>query len=100
MLASKAKILELKGGQMDLYEPCIVGKQKKVILVKIKHAPKDMKLELVHSDVYGPTLISSAEGSKYFFTFIDDSKSKVRIYLLQDKFIVLTTFKRLLQEMR
>ena len=34
-------------------------------------------LEIVHSDVWGPTKESSIGGNKYFLTFIDDYSRKV-----------------------
>ncbi|RVW86258.1 hypothetical protein CK203_043209 [Vitis vinifera] len=34
------------------------------------------KLELVHTDLWGPSLVASLGGSRYFITFIDDSSRK------------------------
>ena len=38
---------------------------------------KDDKSELVHTDVWGPTQVSSLGGSHYYLTFIDDATKKV-----------------------
>lgn len=55
--------------------------------------PKAQKLELIHSDVYGPTSVSSLGGSRYYVTFIDDSTRKVWVYFLKHKFYVFDAFK-------
>ena len=60
MLASKERIPYLYTVKIDLCESCVMGKQKNVVFTNIGHPPKSRKLELVHSYVYGPTLVSSA----------------------------------------
>jgi len=40
-------------------------------------------LELVHTNVYGPTSISLLRGSRYYVNFIDDSTRKVWVYFLK-----------------
>ena len=37
MLASKGKIQDLENVEVDLCEPCVLGKQKKVCFAKIGH---------------------------------------------------------------
>ncbi|GKG08062.1 retrovirus-related pol polyprotein from transposon TNT 1-94 [Tanacetum coccineum] len=75
-------------------ELCVLGKQKKVTFKKIGHPPKFGKLELVHSDVYGPTLVSSVGGSQFYVTFIDDYTRKVWVYFLKHKYDVFSAFKK------
>ena len=48
--------------------------------------------ELVHSDVWGPT-IESFDGYKYFVTFVDDFSRVTWIYLLKFKNEVVDVFK-------
>jgi transposase InsO family protein len=48
--------------------------------------------ELVHSDVWGPT-IESFDGYKYFVTFVDDFSRETWIYLLKFKSEVVDVFK-------
>ena len=43
---------------------------------------REEKLELVHTDVWGPTQVSSLGGSHYYVTFIDDATRKVWVYSL------------------
>lgn len=63
MLATKGIIMDMKNVTMDLCEPCAPSKQKKIAFAKIGHLPKTWKLELLHSNVYGPTSVALMEGS-------------------------------------
>ncbi|KAJ0436933.1 putative RNA-directed DNA polymerase [Helianthus annuus] len=93
MLAQKGKFPDLKKVETELCESCVLGKQKRVTFVKTGRTPKAQKLELVHSDVYGPTSVSSLGGSRYYVTFIDDSTRKVWVYFLKHKSDVFDAFK-------
>ena len=94
MLLSKGKLLELKSIDFDMCESCILGKQKKVSFLKINRTPKAKKLELVHTDLWGPSLVASLGGSRYYITFIDDSRRKVWVYFLKNKSDLFETFKK------
>lgn len=48
---------------------------------------------LVHSDVWGPSLITSLSSFKYFVTFVDDCSRATLLYLLKMKGHVSTAFK-------
>ncbi|GJU82743.1 putative RNA-directed DNA polymerase [Tanacetum coccineum] len=61
---------------VDFYEPCVLGKQKKVRFVKSGNTRKLQGLELVHTNVYFPTSVTSIGGSLYHGTFIDDNNMK------------------------
>ena len=76
ILLSKGKLPELKSIDFDMCESCILEKQKKVSL-KTGRIPKAEKLELVHTDLWGPSPVASLRGSRYYITFIDDSSRKV-----------------------
>ena len=56
--------------------------------------PKAAKLELVHTDVWGPSPVTSLGGSRYYVTFIDDSSRKSWVYFLKNKSDVSETFKK------
>ena len=56
---------------------------KKVTFVGMGHPPKIGKLELVYSNVSGPTSVASVGGSRYYVTFVDDYIRKVWVYLLK-----------------
>ena len=51
MLLSKGKLPELKSIDSDMYESCILGKQKNVSFLKTGRTSKAEKLELVHIDL-------------------------------------------------
>ena len=76
MMLSKAKLSKLKYIDFDMCESCILGKQKNVSFLKTGRTPKAEKLELVHTDLWGPP-VASLRGSRYYITFIDDSSRKV-----------------------
>ena len=77
MLLSKRKLPELKSINLDMCESCILGKQKRVSFLKIGRTPKAGKLELVLTDLWGPSPVSSFGDSRYYITLIDDSSRKV-----------------------
>lgn len=79
---------------MDFCESCVYGKQKRVSFVKSGKEKKNEKLELLHTDVWGPAQVSSLGGSLYYVTFIDDATRKVWIYFLRQKSDVFQTFKK------
>ena len=94
MLLSKGKLPELKSIDFDMCKSCILGKQKMVSFSKTSRTPKAEKLELVHTDLWGPSLVASFGGSRYYITFIDDSSKKVWVYFLKNKSDVSETFKK------
>jgi hypothetical protein len=94
VLMSKGKLSELKSIESDLCDGCILRKQKKVSFVKVDKAPKLGKLELVHTDLWGPALVAFVGGSRYYITFIDDSSRKVCVYFLKLKYDVFEVFKK------
>ena len=48
---------------MDFYESCVYEKHKRVSFVKSGKEKKDEKLELVHTDIWGPAQVSFLGGS-------------------------------------
>ena len=94
MLLSKGKLPELKSIDFDMCERCILGKQKNVSFLNTGRTPNAEKLELVHTDLWGPSLVASLRGSRYYITFIDDSIKKVWVYFLKNKSDVFETFKK------
>ena len=94
ILLSKGKLPELKSIDFDICESCILGKQKNVSFLKTGRTPKDEKLELVHTNLWGPFPVASLRGSRYYITFINDSNRKVWVYFLKNKSDVFETFKK------
>ncbi|RVX07261.1 Retrovirus-related Pol polyprotein from transposon TNT 1-94 [Vitis vinifera] len=64
MLLSKGKLSELKSIDFDMCESCILGKQKNVSFLKTGRTPKVEKLELVNTDMWGPSPVASLGGSR------------------------------------
>ena len=62
--------------------------------LKTGRKPKAEKLELVHTDLWGPSPVASLGGSRYYINFIDDSSRNVRVYFLKNKSDVFETFKK------
>ncbi|GJT93957.1 retrovirus-related pol polyprotein from transposon TNT 1-94 [Tanacetum coccineum] len=77
ILASKGRIPDLQKAVVGFCEPCVLGKQNKVNFVKFGNTRKLQRLDLVHTNVYGPTSFASIGRSRYYVTFIDDSNRKV-----------------------
>ena len=48
----------------------------------------------MHTDVWGPTQVSSLGGSHYYITFIDDATRKTWVYCIRQKSDVFNTFKK------
>ena len=48
----------------------------------------------MHTNVWGPTQVSSLGGSRYYVTFINDATRKTWIYCIQNKSDVFDTFKK------
>ena len=78
----------------SMYESCILGKQKNVSFLKTGRTLKAEKLELVHTDLWGPSSVASHGGSRYYITFIDESSRKVCVYFLKNKSDVFEIFKK------
>jgi len=75
----------------SLCEACILGKHsRKNFPCSISKSAKT--LELIHSDIWGPSQVNSNGGNRYFITFIDDYSRKVWVYILKQKSDALETF--------
>jgi len=72
----------LKHVNLEFCENCVYGKQKRVSFLKVGKEKKSRKLELVHTDVWGPGQVSSLGGCRYYVTFIDDATRKTWIYYI------------------
>ena len=73
---------------------------KKVSFTKTPREPKKLRLEMVHTDVWGPSPVSSLGGSRFYVTFIDDFSQKVWVYFLKHYSDVFAIFKMLKAEVK
>ena len=85
ILQAKNLLPGLKKVDLEFCEDCVFGKQKRVRFLKLRNEKKSKKLELVHSDVWGPATSTSLGGSLYFVTFIDDATRKTWVYPMKNK---------------
>jgi hypothetical protein len=85
---------DLKQIDLDFCEHCVYGKQKRVRFLRVGKEKKNERLELVHTNVWGPTQVSSLGGSHYYVTFIDDATRKTWVYCIRQKSDVFDTFKK------
>ena len=90
---SKNLLPGLKSIDLEFCENCVYGKQKRVRFLKVGKE-KSEKLELVHSNVWGPAQVSSLSGSLYYVIIIDDSTRNTWVYILKKKSDVFKTFKK------
>ena len=68
----------------QICEPCQLGKQNRLPFTNECNRSRN-KLNLIHSDVWGPTHNVNLGGSRYFVPFIDDYTRHTWIYLIEKK---------------
>lgn len=93
VMLTRNQLPRLKAVDLGFCEHCLYGKQKRVSFLKTSNEKKGTPLELVHSDVFGPTEVTSIRGANYFVTFLHDYTRKVWIYMLAKKSEVFSKFK-------
>ena len=52
----------------------------------------EVMLALIHSDVWGPSLVSTASDHRWFVIFVDDCTRMTWLYLLKHKYEALSVF--------
>ena len=70
MLVTKEVLESLKSVDMDFCESCIMGNQKRVSFIKIIREPKKVRLEMIHTNVWGSSPVLSLGGSKLYIIFM------------------------------
>ena len=94
ILHSRKLLPGLKQVSLEFYENYVYGKHKRVIFLSVGKQNKSEKLELVHTDIWGPNQVQSLGGSHYYVTFIDDAARKTWVYCIRKKSDVFSTFKK------
>jgi len=69
-----------------------LGKQSRVIF-KSKEQSSTRLLDLIHTDLCGPTRIRSVQGDRYFMLLIDDHSRMMWVTFLKEKYEALEKFK-------
>ena len=94
-MQSKKLLPGLKNNYLEFCEDYFFGKQKRVRFLRTRNEKKSKKLELVHSDVWGPATSASSLGdSLYYVAFIDDKTRKTWVYPMKNKFDVFSIFQK------
>lgn len=76
--------------KLDFCEHCVYGKQGRVKFSTAVHTTKGT-VDYIHSDLWGPSPVTSKGGSQYLLTLIDDYSRKVWVYFLKHKSEVFAT---------
>ena len=82
ILHSRKLLPNMKQVSSELYENYVYGKPKRVRFLRVGKQKKSEKLELVHTDVWGPAQVQSLGASCYYVTFIDDVTVGYMLYSL------------------
>lgn len=77
-----------------IYSFCMIGKMPRDRIPKFRSTFTTRPLQLLHSDIYGPLLVTSRTRNRYILTFIDDYTRKMRLYFLATKSQTLDYFKQ------
>jgi hypothetical protein len=87
-------LTDLKQIDLDLCEHYVYGKQKRVRFLRVRKVKKSERLDLVHTDAWGPAQVSSLGGSLYYVNFIDNGTRKTWVYCIRKKYDVFDTSKK------
>ncbi|QRV77536.1 Retrovirus-related Pol polyprotein from transposon TNT 1-94 [Ceratobasidium sp. AG-Ba] len=68
----------------EKYQSCLEGKQTRVPFTLTDSTTSEV-LELLHSDLHGPTTVQAMGGMSYFAVTIDDNFHNVFVHLLRNK---------------
>ena len=79
-------------GMHKVCAACQFGKQSRGSFPHERNVCKK-PLEVIHTDVWGPTDTASMHGCRYYVSFIDDHTQKVWVYFMQNKSKVFGHFK-------
>ncbi|CAA0825661.1 Uncharacterized mitochondrial protein AtMg00300 [Striga hermonthica] len=94
VLAKKNLLPGVQTGFLKKCAHCLAGKQTRVAFKRVPHPRKMAILDMVHSDVCGPMKTRTLGGVFYFMTFIDDHSTKIWVYMLKSKDLVIDVFKK------
>jgi len=83
-LTKKGLLKGVRTCKLEFYEHYIIEKKTKVKFGTTTHYIEEI-LDYVHTDVWGPTKITSIRGNHYFVTFIDDYSRRCWVYTMKHK---------------
>ena len=92
LLASQGHLGSVQFQKFDCTS-CHFGKQRKLPFNK-SDSFSSVPFDLIHSDIWGPALVPTKGGSKYFVIFVDDFSRYTWIYLLHHRFELVSIYQR------
>ena len=81
-------------------ESCQLGKQSRVSFPKIVNNKALAMFDIVHSDIWGPSRVSTILGFNYFVTFIDDYSRCTWVFLMKSRSELFSIFQKFCAEIR
>lgn len=83
--------VKIKENEPYFCEPCQYGKNK-ALPFKLSDSRANTPLQLIHTDLWGPSSVQSVLGYKYYVQFLDDFSRYSWIYPLKSKNEAFSTF--------
>lgn len=77
--------LPVKNHKAKVCESCLIGKMHQGHYSSIRTKSSSKPLELVYADVWGPALVVSSQGNRYYVNFVDDFTRYNWLYLIPTK---------------
>ena len=87
-------VLPIVPSSVPVCPACMDGKQTRHPFPQTVSSRRSLPLELVHSDLHGPISVPTANGYRYWITFIDDASRYQRVWLLHKKSEAFSAFKQ------
>ena len=84
VLHKRSALLGIKYCKLDLCKFCIMSRQRRVAFSTSQYKTKGL-LDLIHTDLWGPSPVISIGGARYYVTFINDFSRKVWVHFLKQK---------------
>ena len=94
ILHKKNLFPDIKQIDLDFCEHFVYGKHKRVGFRRVGKENKSERLDIVNTDVWGPTQVSSLGVSHYSVTFIDDATRKTWVCCIRNKYDGFNNFKK------
>ena len=92
ILHGKGALSGIKSCKLNFCKFCTMGRQRRNSFPTSQHKTMGL-LDLIHTDVWGPSPVASVGGARYYVTFIDGFSRKLWIYFLKHKSEVFQRFK-------
>jgi transposase InsO family protein len=89
----KVRGLPLLEGSLDICDECKLGKATHAPHKRMEGVTTEAPMDLVFSDVWGPSSVASIGGARYFISFTDDYSRKTYVYVMKTKDEAFAKFK-------